>query len=489
MKLFYTFLVIFLSLTNVGSNNNMVGSSEPIEDSRKVDELIGVFSTPNELGTVRYTYELYPKEIYYGDPVYLIYYAENISNEIIPDFPLKEELPFSETFIKNVIVKPEENIRTSDLEYKWTREISQLPTVSACYAQCVDNLYPGEKRIIGFTCLDSSPLEDYDDSFWRELRNSLSPEGILCSLYISDPDSPPNSWKQSILIKPRPENKMKLLNEWYNQTPKELFPVAVNGKKLPWNHNELKTSGKTIYTKSSGKSDIEINGEKYNPWLFIRTGNRKPSDPNNPTTLEGWRELEESLVPSTMRDEIHLTRLLLEYYSAKGGKATITAENELVNWLNALPEPQRMVLTAYLTDSSYRFSQTSLSDKNKLLMRRLSDPFDFDSNKTIDRSQRYESPSVESMRPTQDDLAACQMDEFGSLMSKELPNGFRIWDLYYPKGTPNRFVLKFLGKADNKQSNSYKFKTREGKSIYLRINDCSKEDQEYIYKAENENMK
>ena len=105
----------------------------------------------------------------------------------------------------------------------------------------------------------------------------------------------------------------------------------------------------------ASKSDIVINGNKYDPWMFIRLGNRKPSDPNNPTTLDGWRKLEASLVPSTMRDEVRLTRLQLEYYSAKKGEASENAKNELVEWLQSLPEVQRTIMTTFLVSKMYDF--------------------------------------------------------------------------------------------------------------------------------------
>ena len=185
MKFFYTFLVIFLSLTNVGSNNNMVGSSEPIEDSRKVDELIGVFSTPNELGTVRYTYELYPKEIYYGDPVYLIYYAENISNEIIPNFPQYDfsfYFDFNFLSIENVIIDG----GTFLDKYRWIKETPKRSNRHFDVDLLLPPLYPNEKRMLGFTCLDCPPLEDYEHSFWHKLNHTFSPKGFLCNLRIAD---------------------------------------------------------------------------------------------------------------------------------------------------------------------------------------------------------------------------------------------------------------------------------------------------------------
>ena len=115
-----------------------------------------------------------------------------------------------------------------------------------------------------------------------------------------------------------------------------MFPVRKGSYKVP-------SSGSVI--PDNKESHIKVGDKDFSPWRLIRVGNRKPSDPNNPTTLEGWQKLEAQLSPSTMRDEIRLTRLQLEYYSADSEERSEYWKNELVNWLSTLPESQR---TAYV---------------------------------------------------------------------------------------------------------------------------------------------
>jgi len=103
--------------------------------------------------------------------------------------------------------------------------------------------------------------------------------------------------------------------------------------------------------------------------MFVRLGNRKPSDPNNPTTLAGWRELEASLVPSTMRDEVRLVRLQLEFYAASAGEDSAQAKKYLLDWLKSLPTPQRVVMAASLVYNSMRFRGTTLQTRNQELVR------------------------------------------------------------------------------------------------------------------------
>ena len=123
------------------------------------------------------------------------------------------------------------------------------------------------------------------------------------------------------------------------------------------------------------KSWIKIGWHSYDPWLFVRIGNRKPCDPNNPTTLDGWRKLEASLTPSTMRDEVRLVRLQLEYYCAEPGVKSDLAKKELVQWIKSLPTPQRAVYFAFLQSkrNSFRHNAPALSKKNYELLDTLYD--------------------------------------------------------------------------------------------------------------------
>ena len=65
----------------------------------------------------------------------------------------------------------------------------------------------------------------------------------------------------------------------------------------------------------------------YSPYQFIRVGNRKPNAPNNPRTLEQWRELENKFSSGTIRDEITLTRFQLEYFSAENDQIASVSLN------------------------------------------------------------------------------------------------------------------------------------------------------------------
>ena len=280
--------------------------------------------------------------------------------------------------------------------------------------------------------------------------------------------------EQDILIKPRPANEMALLNKWYKNTPEKLFPRVDGNRKVP--------NLEDYDLKSSGKSDIKIGWNKYDPWLFIRLGNRKPSDPNNPTTLDGWRKLEASLIPSTMRDEIRLTRLQLEYYSSQKGEASEKAKAELIDWLKSLPEVQRTIMTTFLVSKMNDFYRTSLRDQNRELIRSLYDMLDYGCQEAVcnfesinykDRTLpppegvKVVRPFMEVVEPTAEDLA---------IGTKELPDDFRIWDAVGDVG-PVKMVAKFVELKESEDT--LILKNREGLSFNLMFSALNDEDKQH----------
>ncbi len=80
--------------------------------------------------------------------------------------------------------------------------------------------------------------------------------------------------------------------------------------------------------------------------VSLRQGNRYPGPPNTPETWQGWKELEESITPSTMRDEIRLTRILIQYCDTKDEKVL----DELKEWFVGMNEIQRTCMAKSICD-------------------------------------------------------------------------------------------------------------------------------------------
>ena len=297
------------------------------------------------------TLAIFPAEVYFGDSLYLLHYDFNKSDSTLKglmDLPYSLRVGFNGVQITSEL---------SEYSYEYVFEKQNSFLDDAIYAYKPDRFLPGERKSGFYTIIDLPPLEDWDDPFWKDIREKMTPEGIACSLSFrisvgrfALEDAPKNvesspaerklttteNVKASFVIKPRPNDELSLLEKWYNNTPKELFPVRKGSYKVP-------SSGSVI--PDNKESHIKVGDKDFSPWRLIRVGNRKPSNPNNPTTLEGWQKLEAQLSPSTMRDEIRLTRLQLEYYSADSEERSEYWKNELVNWLSTLPESQR---TAYV---------------------------------------------------------------------------------------------------------------------------------------------
>jgi hypothetical protein len=125
---------------------------------------------------------------------------------------------------------------------------------------------------------------------------------------------------------------MKLIEQWYHNTPKKIFPFVVEDKYL----YKIRPPDR--------RDGIKILG--HSPWQFITLGNRYPSDPNAPETWQEWKQLEESITPSTMRDEIRLTRILIQYCDTKDEKVL----EELKEWFDSMNEIQRTVMAKNIGD-------------------------------------------------------------------------------------------------------------------------------------------
>ena len=109
---------------------------------------------------------------------------------------------------------------------------------------------------------------------------------------------------------------------------------------------------------ASNEHFIKVRGEEHFPYRFLRHGNRKPGDPVCPKTWQGWKELEESLAPSTMRDEIRMTRILIQYCDTED-EAVL---QELKDWFAGMNELQRTVMANNFGDriSWYRSRYTKV---------------------------------------------------------------------------------------------------------------------------------
>lgn len=297
---------------------------------------------------------VYPTEIYWGDTVYVQRVDENLSSETIKTEDLNG-------FFWRFSIEGSASAGgySGGYSYEWVTEYpghyyQDMPVLDR-------NLQPAEKYFQCTNNFEFPPLEDLKNPFWEETRNNMSSPSLKKQFNLSTRlNSKLTKTTVEILVKPRPEPEMELLDAWYQNTPEKTFPEVDGNRKNP-HETDL---------RASKKSWILIGRGRYDPWLFVRLGNRKPCDPNNPTTLNGWRKLEASLTPSTMRDEVRLVRLQLEYYCAEPGVKSDLAKQELDQWLKSLPTPQQAVYMSFLKDkqNSFKYDAPALAKKNMELI-------------------------------------------------------------------------------------------------------------------------
>ena len=320
-------------------------------------------------GALRTRAAFYPTELAFGDVGYFATFERNVGDEAVSAYA-----PFDFELAKYIDLGA---ITLTSPDVPGRCEIAPELATRRFFVKKIGfpfrNLPPGVERRKVAVALEFPPLEDWNAPFWASVRDKLSrQDAVELRLRVefarSEGDYPfrvDEAFETPLVLKRRSQNELERLTRWFDATPERLFPERFpNGDGAVVKAPSSKSSPDLV---SSGASDVEIGGKSYDPWLFVRSGFRKPSDPNAPTTLDGWRALEAKFAPTTLRDEITLTRLQLEYYNAPEGTESDAALQALVAWLEKRPEPQRVVLTESLRSKSGKFRNTPLQEKNATL--------------------------------------------------------------------------------------------------------------------------
>ena len=308
---------------------------------------------PDANPALRVVANIFPDVIRFGDPVYVAVYVENTASkplEILSNLDDKVNDPLCFSITSSEIPDAEARCYFE----KQTRGEGFLvpPRVT---------LAPGERRLWSRFVVEVPPLEDFDAPFYSALEKKIAQAPVSCDLNfnfeILTPATPgPQDVRKvqgrlSVLVERRPEKETATLRRWLAKTAEaNLLPRVDGAQKVSWRDDPDSFDQPATLT-----SYLWFDAYPFSPWAFIRPGARKPSTPNNPTTLAGWRRLEAEFAPSTLRDEITLTRLQLEYYDAPQGEKSDAALQGLLDWLQNRPEPQRLVLTDFLLSRRYYF--------------------------------------------------------------------------------------------------------------------------------------
>jgi len=318
-----TITTVLLILTTVITNSGLGEDKKPVETKLSV----------------------YPETVAFGDTCYVLVTAINHSGRAtrvtVPNF---DASPFSPDLVQFDLTH-----RGRMWRGLFEREFSKSDERATIYAFPIPD---GEVVTFLATPLQFPPIEDlYQDDFWTKMRQELkeNPEGFPLDFGIEFV-TPGEFFRrdrltQKVTIKLRNEEEMGLIDSWYHSTPSGGFPSFVEvssglppnrqiylSKITPRDQNLCRTDGKIILGRSS--------------WAFVNTGNRFPGGPNIPETWQGWKELEESLTPSTMQDEIRLTRIMIQYCATVDNAVL----KELKDWFDDMNEIQRTVMAKSLRD-------------------------------------------------------------------------------------------------------------------------------------------
>ena len=281
-----------------------------------------------------FSLECVQNELCIGDSLYAVVHAHN---------------PHDNSFYLSDGSPPVIKVKLLEPEVHFVEELF-LPIV-ADPVPSLSEIKSHETKVITVISISVPPLEDLHTPGWEEFVKDFPMEGKKLTLEYTinacvAKDSSGREGKRRVfklthefVIKQRIPEEMALIEKWYQEMPNSFFPGVVKDRQgIPkqkiWIGGWVKKEAFDEQTPEEERKKLIV--------AFHRTGNRYPTYPNAPVTWQGWKELEESLKPSTMRDEIRMTRICIQYLQTRDDSVF----KELKEWFAELPEPQRTVMTS-----------------------------------------------------------------------------------------------------------------------------------------------
>jgi hypothetical protein len=293
----------------------------------------------------------YPETITIGDTIYAVLEVHN---------PYEKSIEFVDCY-QNGLGRWYDGTIQLDVITPDQRVFPLLPEMSVYIIICgpanTIQLQPKETRIIDRYSVTIPPLEDlFGDPHWQKILNNLPSKGEIFKLRVTAALYPHNIrgakegekliFENKFLLQPRPQNDIKLFKQWYDNTPKKLLP-------------EINTKRHVLPVKIGEAYFEEMNNKlpKEHRYSFFLWCNRYPGYPNLPQDWQGWKKLEESFEPSTLRDGIRWTRIYMQYCTTADEKVL----DELKTWLEKMNPIQRTVMV-----NKYSFISTDIPNSTKL---------------------------------------------------------------------------------------------------------------------------
>ena len=326
-------------------------------------------SPREEVRSMEPSVTIYPSEVFFGDSIFLRHHDKNVGEKTA----YTNAVPMIYDY---QYVGQRYRVTAEGVPGEYVPMWESLTSGHGDWGPSRVTLNPGETGVTEGIELELPPLEDWDTEFWRAVRENLPPEGRKLTItvhllpWMNGLRSEPLS--AEILLKPRPEAEMKILEDWYRLTDHEDFPEERNLLYAYLVKGPRK--GKTASGWYEKGSSLELGGKTFRQSQFLRFPHRKPPMDLAPKTLGEWRKLRDSFGESSLRAELEFTVLVMEYYNAyrpDNPAPQREKREEICRWILAQPEvlqpwwAKRMMDLALL-DAKWHWYDERNSDPDRL---------------------------------------------------------------------------------------------------------------------------
>ncbi|MCL2744078.1 MAG: hypothetical protein FWE67_09515, partial [Planctomycetaceae bacterium] len=286
---------------------------------------------------------VYPREVYYGDSIFIVHTAKNVGEDKCRVTAMPGIYDFKYNGLLYAFSAEGINGKYSPM---W--ESPSLEHADYFYSQIV--LEPNETGVTSGIELALPPLEDWNTPFWKAIRKNLPLEGRKITLSFLHYAGKYGKKQQHVelIIKPRPEREMAMLQYWFDSVDKYSLPIErnllygypVKGPRDPLERQQIPLSQRKTNqtaTPAEAKIDqIELGGTSYPIASFLCFSHRKPPPSLAPASLDDWRKLRDAFSKSTIRTELEFVVHKMEYldaYRPSNPAPQLEKRGKIVEWL------------------------------------------------------------------------------------------------------------------------------------------------------------
>ncbi len=329
------FGIVFFTQTFVLSNDTT---------ERRISE-----NDPN--APLRLMVDYYPKEIQWGDTIYLRFTLKNISHDTLRFVPAH--------FLYGLPDCVPITVAISDENAKYPLRSLSRDRVDVWPVQppCIP-MTPNEERIMYMVSYSVPLLEDTLDPFWSNLQNTDEkiPLHLDVSVFLTRATPPGitcyDFHRTFPLLFQKTSERVSFMEESLLYIPIDEYPeIHTLTDKWP---------SKAFLRRTQQKKSFIFNEEiPFIPFEYLIFGREHLT-----SISHGKMDNERRFSGSTLGDEIRMTRIVIQYLDTEESKVL----DELTEWLQTMNEIQRIVMVQNVMNLEGRLSQ---DEKTIALMNKL----------------------------------------------------------------------------------------------------------------------